>query len=69
MAVCKTTKIIATSRASVKIRDSYYTIEYSEERAVPQDMEVDLDSERKELWDKVNGEVDSQIEEIIKTFK
>ena len=31
-----TSTIRATSRASVKIGDSYYTVEYSEERVIPQ---------------------------------
>ena len=31
-----TETIRATSRASVKIGDSYYTVEYSEERVIPQ---------------------------------
>lgn len=33
-AITKTIK--ATSRASVKVGDSYYTVEYSEERALPE---------------------------------
>ena len=63
-----TTTIKATSRASVKIKDSYYTIEYSEERLIP-DEEVNLEEERKLLWDTVNNEVDGQVEEILKTFR
>lgn len=63
------TKISATSRASVKVRDNFYTVEYSEERTIPDDIEVDIDAERQMLWDTVNGECDNQIEEILKTFK
>ena len=31
----KTTKISATSRSAIKIRESYYTVEYTEERSIP----------------------------------
>ena len=63
------TKISATSRASVKVRDNFYTVEYSEERAIPDGIDIDLDAERQMLWDTVNSECDNQIEEILKTFK
>lgn len=65
------TKITATSRCAVKIRDNYYTIEFSEERSIPDqgDVEVDIAEERKFLWDAVNTVVDDQIQEIIDTFK
>lgn len=63
------TKITATSRAAVKIRDNYFTIEYAEERSIPTDIEVDMDSERTILWDEVNRVVDDQIEDIINTYK
>lgn len=61
------TTIRATSRASVKVRDNFYTVEYCEERALPAD--ADIEAERQMLWDAVNGECDGQIEEILKTFK
>ena len=63
------TKITATSRAAVKIRDNYFTIEYAEGRSIPTDIEVDMDSERTILWDEVNRVVDDQIEDIINTYK
>ena len=63
-----TTQIRATSRASVKVRDNYYTVEYSEERTIPDIEGVNLEEEKRILWDDVNGEVDAQIEEIIKSF-
>ena len=63
------TKISATSRASVKVRDNFYTVEYSEERAIPNDVDIDIEAERQILWDTVNSECDNQIEEILKTFK
>lgn len=61
-----TTQIRATSRASVKIGNDFYTVEYSEERTVPDVEGVNLEKERKILWDCVNEEVDAQIDTIIK---
>lgn len=66
--MAKTTIIKATSRASIKVGDSsFYTIEYGEERSV-EDTD-NLESERAELWETCNGEVDRQIEEIMQMFK
>ena len=65
----KTTLIRATSRASVKIRENFYTIEYSEERVIPEVEGLDLESEKKLLWDDVNREVDLQIEDIYEATK
>ena len=66
-----TTTIRATSRASVKVRDSFYTVEYTEERTVPANIDrtKELEAERQLLWDTVNAEVDNQIEDIVKSFK
>lgn len=63
-----TTQIRATSRASVKVKDNFYTVEYTEERTIPDLPDVDLVKERTMLWDCVNNEVDMQIEDIIKSF-
>jgi len=65
----QTTAIRATSRASVKIRDNYFTVEYSEERTITYDPEeaVDetvLNNERQKLWDDCNDEIYNQISEI-----
>lgn len=66
----KTTTIRATSRASVKIGDNFYTVEYTEERLIPDDMKQDdVKKEREILWDVVNTECDSQIEDILKATK
>ncbi len=64
-----TVSIKATSRQSVKIKDSYYTVEYTEERMIPQDVDVDLVEERLLLWDGVNEECDKQIIEIDEMWK
>ena len=66
-AITKTIK--ATSRASVKVGESYYTVEYSEERIIPDIEEIDIEKERKFLWEDINAECDNQIEDILKTFK
>ena len=67
MSKAVTTSIKATSRVAIKVRDNYYTVEFSEERAVPED--ADLEEERAALWDAVNGSVDEQCTQILKTFK
>lgn len=64
-----TTKISATSRASIKIKDSYYTLEYCEERTIPDVEGIDLETEKKILWDDVNREVDQQVEDICNALK
>lgn len=61
-----TTLIKASSRASIKISESYYTVEYCEERSIPED--CDIEKERTLLWDTANSEVDSQIEEILQAY-
>lgn len=62
----KTITIKVASRASVKVADSFYTVEYCEERSI--DPEDNVEEERTKLWDTCNGEVDTQIEDILKTF-
>lgn len=63
----QTTTIKASSRASVKVGDSFYTVEWTEERTV--DPEDNLEEERASLWDTANGEVDNQIQDILNAFK
>ena len=62
-----TTTIKASSRASVKVGDSYYTIEWTEERSI--DPTDNLEEERADLWDTANNEVDNQIKDILMAFK
>ena len=59
--------IKAISRASVKIRDSFYTVEYGEERSIEEG--DNIEEEREKLWDTCNNEIDNQLEDIIKSFK
>lgn len=68
--VCLPTSIKISSRASVCVDKNYYTVEYTEERSIPQPFNyANLDKERKALWDACNEQVDDQISEIIETFK
>lgn len=62
----KTTTIRATSRASVKVNDSFYTVEWCEERSL--DPDDTIEEERAKLWETCNEEVDKQIEDILKSF-
>lgn len=61
-----TTTIKASSRASIKVGDNFYTIEWTEERTVPED--CDIEKERTFLWETVNGEVDGQIQDILDAY-
>lgn len=67
MSVGVTTSIRITSRASIKVKDSFYTIEYCEERSIPEG--ADLEEERADLWNMCNAEVDNQLEDIIRMSK
>lgn len=65
-----TTSIRATSRASVKVGDSFYTVEFCEERAVADyASDEELLKAKKDLWDAVNYECDNQVEDILRTYK
>ena len=64
----KTTKINAVSRVAIKIKDNYYTVEYSEERTIPDVDGVILKEERAALFDAVNAVVDAQAEDIVRSF-
>ena len=66
--VARIVTIAATSRASVKIRDNYFTVEYHEERMLPESG-YDIERERELLWETVNSECDAQIEDIEKIMK
>ena len=62
------TTIKATSRNAIKIGDNYYTVEYTEERTIPDVEGVDLEMERNLLFDDVNTIVDKQSEDIVSAF-
>ena len=56
--------ISASVKISVEINKTFYTIQYSETRSVPEDINVKLSKERQLLQDTVYSEVFNQIEEI-----
>ena len=69
MSKFSTTSIRLTSRASVRIGESYFTFEACEEKQCDPEIsstltEEELKEEREKLWDLVNSEVDNQIAEI-----
>lgn len=60
------TKITATSRIALKVRDNFYTVEYSEERTLPAEAtDVDIAQERNLLWQTTNDMVDNQAQDIL----
>ena len=59
-----TTSIKFTSRISLKVNDTFYTVEACEERMIPDLEGVDIEKERQLLWDKVNSMVDEQADDI-----
>lgn len=61
----KPTIIKFSSRASVKVKDNFYTIEYGEERQITDFENTDIDKERQLLIDKCNEMVDNQVQEIV----
>ena len=61
-------KISATSRASIQIDGKFYTLEYSEERIIPDISDIDITKERELLWNTVNAEVDEQIADVYDTY-
>ena len=65
----KTTKITATSRCAIKIKDNFYTQELIEERVLPENEEVDLNKEYEALFNSINDEIDRQMQDILKTFR
>ena len=61
----KTTQMTLVSRASVKLGESYFTFEASVTKSCPDDYTLDdYNQAKKDLWDEVNNEVDTQIEDV-----
>ena len=61
----ETSTIKFTSRAAIKAKDNYFTIEATEERNVFPDMEgLDLEKEWEALCNSVNSIVDKQVDDI-----
>lgn len=69
----KTITIEATSRISIKIPnpdigDIYTTFEFTEARSIPDVEGVDLEEEKRALWDAVIAQTDDQAEEASKVL-
>lgn len=62
----ETTVIKFTSRASIKICDSFFTFEYGEERQIIDSNEVNLDKEIKILTRDCNRVIDEQVDETVR---
>lgn len=68
--IAQTTLIKAVSKCTVKIKDNFYSVEYSEERSLPENVDDNtLDNERRLLWEDVNKTVDEQVIDIVNSFK
>ena len=68
----KTTSIKFTSRASVKIRDNYYTFEATIEKQCDTPEIIsneEYETAKRDLWDEVNAEVDNQVQDIVELLK
>ena len=66
----KTTKITATSRCALKVNDNFYTLQLEEEREiVPDDKEIRLDLEYKDIFDNINAEIDNQIQDVLNNIQ
>ncbi len=67
------TLIRATSRVSVKLKESFYTFEFLEERAFPIDLveegQINFEKEKEMLWDEVHSQVDKQVSDIVSMLK
>lgn len=63
----KPTTIKFCSRASVKIKDNFYTFEYGEERQIDYD-NCNYDLEIKSLCNDCNKVIDDQIEEVFNSL-
>jgi hypothetical protein len=62
----KTKEITCSSRISVKIKETFYTFEYSETRGLPRgNVNIDLQAEKEMLWEDCHAEVDKQVKELI----
>lgn len=57
--------ISATSRVSVKIKETFYTFEYTEKRDIPNVDGVDMELERLMLWETAHSEVDKQVNDVL----
>ena len=59
----------AKSGISKEINGMWYKFEAWEEREVPANTEVDLEQEKRALFDKLNQDIDKQVMDVIKSMK
>ena len=64
-----TTQIQATYRISAKIHDNFHTVEYTEQRQIPDVKGVNIEKEKEALWNDVITEIENQIEDIFDSYK
>ena len=64
-----TTQIQATYRISTKIHENFHTVEYTEQRQIPDVEGVDIAKEKEALWNAVIVEIESQIDDIVDSYK
>ena len=69
MELARTTTIRATNRMSLKIKDNYFTVEWCEERVLPEDTtEEELKKARSDLWNTCVQECENQCEDIRRAY-
>ena len=61
----KTTTIRASVKITPKIKDTFYSFEYSEERTIDETEQDNIVELRKQLFDDCYNEVAEQIQEVI----
>jgi hypothetical protein len=59
------TKIQATSRCSVKLKETFYTFEFVQELTFDPTKKYNFEIEKEELWETVHAEVDKQVREVM----
>lgn len=65
----RTSTIKATNRMSVKIENNFYTVEWCEERVIPEGMsEEEVKQARSDLWDTCVQECENQIADINRVY-
>lgn len=64
-----TTQITATYRVSTKIKEVFHTVEYTEQRQIPDVAGIDIEQEKKLLWGDVVNEIENQIDDILDSYK
>lgn len=69
MLEARTTTIRATNRMSLKVRDNFFTVEWCEERSIPEDFsEEEVAAERAKLWEVCVRECENQAQDIMRTY-